>query len=165
MRARLLDVAKDHNGSALVEFTLVMPVMLFLMLGAAQFGLIFYNYISVTNATAYGARIFATARSTNVGSSATPYTSTVAAIQGASTLASLTITLAVNGTACTTDASCEADLLNAHQANVANTTGTTPLQPASVTVSYACTANLMPTYLINLAGICPLTSTMRQVVE
>ena len=167
MRLGLFDVGRDQSGTGLVEFTLVLPVLLFLVLGVAQFGLIFYNYISVANAAAYGARIFAISRSTTGGSSPTPYTSTVAAVQSASssTAGNLTITLSVNGTACTSDTSCETDLVNAHTANVANTTLATPLQGASVTVSYPCTANLIPTYLINLAGICPLTSTMQQVVE
>jgi len=161
MRLRLLDLAKDHTGSSLVEFTLVMPVLLFLALGAAQFGLLFYNYISVAKAAAYGARIFAIGHG-----DATIYSDAESAINGAaSNLSGLTITLSVNGSACTTNSQCQTDLLNARQANIANTTGTTPLQGASVTVSYACTANLIPAYLINLASICPLKSTMWQAVE
>jgi Flp pilus assembly protein TadG len=161
MNFRLLDVGKDQTGSALVEFTLVLPVLLFLMLGVAQFGLIFYNYISVTNAAAYGARIFAVSRG-----SPTAYASTVNAINSAApNLSGLTITLSVNATVCSGDSgsgSCQAELVSAYQANSA---GASPPEAASVTVSYACTANLMPAYLINLTSICPLTSTMQQAVE
>jgi Flp pilus assembly protein TadG len=163
MNFRLSDVGKDQTGSGLVEFTLVLPVLLFLMLGIAQFGLIFYNYLSVTNAAAYGARIFAIGHGDT-----TIYADATSAINNAAPRVSgLTITLSVDGTACTTNSSCQTALLNAHQANVANTapTSTKPLQGASVTASYACTANLIPAYLINLTGICPLTSTMQQVVE
>jgi Flp pilus assembly protein TadG len=154
MRTRLFDVVKDHTGSALVEFTIVFPVLILLILGLAQFGLIFYNYILVTNAAAVGARQLALSRT-----DANAYTDTVSAINTASTgLSGLTITMSVNGATCSTNSACQTDLVTA--------SGTVPPEPASVTVSYSCTGNsIMPAYLINLSGICPLTSTMQQLVE
>jgi Flp pilus assembly protein TadG len=156
MRRRLFDVAKDHTGSVLVEFTLVLPVLLFLILGLAQFGIIFYDYILVTNAAATGARQFSISRLDN-----SAYTDTQSAItSAAANLSGLTISMSVNGTACTTNAGCQTALQNAY------TAATTPPEPVSVTVSYACSSNtIMPTTLISLAGICPLTSTMQQPVE
>ena len=62
MRPRLFDVVRDHTGSALVEFAFVLPVLLLLMLGLVQFGMMFYNYILVTNAAATGAREFSISR-------------------------------------------------------------------------------------------------------
>lgn len=156
MRSRLFDVVRDRTGSALVEFTLVLPVLLFLILGLAQFGLIFYNYILVTNAAATGARQFSISRLDT-----TAYTDTVSAINSATTnLSGLTITMSVNGTTCSTNSACQTALQNAY------TAATVPPEPVSVTVSYTCSSNsIMPTYLINLVGICPLTSTMQQAVE
>ncbi len=154
MRPRLFDVVKDHTGSALVEFTIVFPVLIVLILGLAQFGLIFYNYIMVTNAAATGARVLALSRTDANG-----YTDTLTAINSASSnLSGLTITMSVNGAACSSNSTCQTALVSA--------SGTVPPEPASVTVSYTCSANLiMPASLINLSGICPLTSTMQQVVE
>jgi len=156
MRSRLFDVVRDRTGSALVEFTLVLPVLLFLILGLAQFGLIFYNYILVTNAAATGARQFSISR---LDTSA--YTDTVSAINNATTnLSGLTITMSVNGTTCSTNSTCQTALQTAY------TAATIPPEPVSVTVSYTCSSNsIMPTYLINLVGVCPLTSTMQQPVE
>ena len=88
MRARLFDVAKDQAGSVLVEFTLVLPVLMFLVLGLAQFGMIFYNYILVTNAAATGARQFSISRRDS-----TPYTDTVSTISSAASISGLAITL------------------------------------------------------------------------
>jgi Flp pilus assembly protein TadG len=163
MRPRLFDVVKDHTGSALVEFTFVLPVLLLLVLGLAQFGLMFYDYILVTNAAATGARQLALSRT-----DANAYTDTITAISNAAPSLGLSatcaaastpcITMSVNGAACSSNSGCQTDLVTA--------SGTVPPQPASVTVSYSCTVNtIMPAYLINLAGVCPLTSTMQQVVE
>jgi len=164
MRSRLFDVVRDRTGSALVEFTIVFPVLIFLILGLAQFGLIFYNYIMVTNAAATGARQLALSRT-----DANAYTDTVTAISNAAPGLGLSaacaaatttpcITMSVNGAACSTNSGCQGYLVSA--------SGTVPPEPASVTVSYSCSSNsIMPAYLINLAGICPLTSTMQQVVE
>src|SRR5580658_4840348 len=96
MRPRLFEVIKDHTGSALVEFAVVLPVLMFLILGLAQFGLIFYNYILVTNAAATGARQLSISRWDS-----NAYTDTVSAIDNsAAGLSGLTITLSVDGTAC-----------------------------------------------------------------
>jgi Flp pilus assembly protein TadG len=154
MRARLFDVVKDHTGSALVEFTIVFPVLILVLLGLAQFGLIFYNYILVTNAAATGARTLALSRT-----DANAYNDTVTAINSASTnLSGLTITMSVAGTACSSNSACQGYLVSA--------SGTVPPEPASVTVSYPCSSNsIMPASLINLTGVCPLTSTMQQIVE
>jgi Flp pilus assembly protein TadG len=156
MRPRLFDVVRDHTGSVLVEFTLVLPVLLLLVLGLAQFGIMFYDYILVTNAAATGARNFSISRLDS-----TPYTDTKSAINSATTnLSSLTITMSVNGTGCSTDSACQTALQNAY------TAATIPPEPVSVTVSYACTNNaIMPAYLINFTGVCPLSSTMQQPVE
>ena len=40
------------------------------------------------------------------------------------------------------------------------------VQPVSVTVSYGCSStSIVPAYLINLTGICPLRATMQAAVE
>jgi Flp pilus assembly protein TadG len=51
----------------MVEFALVAPVLLMLLLGILQFGLLFNNWIEVTNAARDGARKGAVSRTSNTG--------------------------------------------------------------------------------------------------
>ncbi len=156
MRLRVLDVAKDRTGSALVEFAFVMPVLLLIFMGLAQFGILFYNYIMVTNAATIGARQLSISYADT-----TPYTDTTTVVQNSATLSGLTITLAVGGTTCSTDTACATALKNANQAGQPPNAAI----PASVTVSYACAIALMPTSWLNMTGVCPLTATIQEPVE
>jgi Flp pilus assembly protein TadG len=144
----------------LVEFAIALPTLLLILLGLAQFGTIYYNYILVTNATAAGARQFSISRL-----DASPYSDTVAAINAASAnLGNLTITLTVNTTVgatvtasvCATNSACQTDLQNAYLNG----------QSAKVAVSYQCAANsILPTYLLNISGLCPVARAMYSAVE
>jgi Flp pilus assembly protein TadG len=53
---------RGHHGQAFVEFAIVLPVLVMLMVGIAQFGLAFHNYLSITDATRVGARAAAVKR-------------------------------------------------------------------------------------------------------
>jgi Flp pilus assembly protein TadG len=156
MRLRWFDVARDQSGTALVEFTFVLPVVLFLLLGMLQFGIIFYNYVLVTRATEIGVRTLSISRL-----DPNAYTHVEATInQAATNISGLTIAMSVNGTACSSNSGCQTALQSAHNAFAV------PPQPVSVTVSYSCSStSIMPADLINLTGICPLTSTMYASVE
>lgn len=46
----------------MTEFALVMPLLMFLLLGVIQFGIVFNNYITLTDAVRAGARKGAVAR-------------------------------------------------------------------------------------------------------
>ena len=158
MIRRSLEVARDHTGAVLVEFTILAPVLVLMLLGVLQFGLLYYYRISVTTAAVVGARMLSTSRSDQ-----TPYSDIVAAIQNSSSnlnASNLTITLATyNGTAwvtCNTNTSCSGAIGNAY--------GPQNPQPASVTVSYPCPI-LIPTSWVNLSGICPMTSTVTVRVQ
>lgn len=48
---------KSERGAELVEFALVLPLLLLVVLGIAEFGFIFMRYEVVTNAAREGARI------------------------------------------------------------------------------------------------------------
>jgi len=50
-------VLKNEKGQAMVEFALILPILLLLVMGIAEFGMIFNSYLSVQNATREGARI------------------------------------------------------------------------------------------------------------
>lgn len=49
--------AKNNQGAALVEFAIVLPLLLLLLVGMIEFGLLFYNKQVLTNASREGARV------------------------------------------------------------------------------------------------------------
>ena len=105
------DGSLGEKGIAAIEFALIAPVFLFLLMGMVQFGLAVGNYVMLTNAAGVGAMKFAISRSDT-----TPYTDSVNAIKSAApslTPANLTITFSVNGTACSTDTACTTALTTA----------------------------------------------------
>ena len=48
---------KRNRGQAIVEFALVLPIFLLLVLGSMEFGLVFHQYQIVTSASREGARV------------------------------------------------------------------------------------------------------------
>jgi Flp pilus assembly protein TadG len=123
-----------------------MPVFLFLAVGTLKFGVAMAQYLTLNNAAASGAMTFALSRGTS-----TPYaTSTTAITNAAPNLASgsLTKTLKINGTACTTDSGCTTAL-------VAGAT-------ATVIVSYPCDLSVLG---VNFKPSCSLSATSAQMVQ
>lgn len=55
--ARWLKRGRSEEGAQLVEFALVLPLLLLVMLGIAEFGFMFQRYEVVTNAAREGARL------------------------------------------------------------------------------------------------------------
>jgi Flp pilus assembly protein TadG len=53
---------KKEQGQTMAEFTLVLPVLAILLFGIIQFGIVFNNYLAVTDAVRAGARQAAVAR-------------------------------------------------------------------------------------------------------
>jgi Flp pilus assembly protein TadG len=45
-----------EDGQAIVEFALVLPLLMALLLGIVQFGIVFNNYVTLTDAARVGAR-------------------------------------------------------------------------------------------------------------
>jgi Flp pilus assembly protein TadG len=122
-RGFLRGFPSGRKATVAVEFAMLAPALLVLVLGAAAFGIAMDNYVQLTGATSIGARQLAIGRTY----STTPYTDTVNAITGAApklTKASITISLLVNGTACASDA--------------AGTTALVAGVPAQVITSYPC---------------------------
>ena len=143
-----------EKGVAAVEFALVLPPLVLLLMGTVQFGLVLADYVQVTNAAGVGAMTFAISRSDTK-----PYTDSVSAIKAAApslTPANLTMTFSVNGTACSTDTACNTALTNAAPSGGA-------LTPASVTVTYPC-GSMLTGYTFWSAG-CQLSSTITEGVQ
>jgi len=49
-------IIQDQNGGAAVEFALILPLLIFLIFGIIEFGLLEYNKLILTNASREGAR-------------------------------------------------------------------------------------------------------------
>jgi Flp pilus assembly protein TadG len=117
---------KQQQGVAAVEFALVAPLLLLVLLGLAQFGWLLGNYVMVVNAASSGARYFASQRGTS-----TPYSSTQSQVSTSAALlntSNLSVAMSVNGVACSTDSSCATELTSAG--------GTSAVGTASVSVTY-----------------------------
>jgi Flp pilus assembly protein TadG len=60
-----LSTLRNDDGHAITEFALVLPILMAILLGIIQFGIIFNNYITLTDATRAGARKAAVSRFLN----------------------------------------------------------------------------------------------------
>ena len=60
---RRLSIRSEH-GQAMVELAFVLPILIVVMLGIAQFGVVFNNYVTMTDAARAGARKAAVSRFT-----------------------------------------------------------------------------------------------------
>ena len=54
--------ARDERGQALVEFALVLPILALLLFAIVQFGIVFTQYLALTDAVRAGAREAAVSR-------------------------------------------------------------------------------------------------------
>ena len=59
---RSADVLRREDGQAITEFALILPVLVALLLGIIQFGIVFNNYLTITDAARAGARKAAVSR-------------------------------------------------------------------------------------------------------
>ncbi len=55
-------ITRDERGQAIIEFALVLPIFLLLVIGIIQFGIAYNNYITLTDAVRVGAREAAVSR-------------------------------------------------------------------------------------------------------
>jgi Flp pilus assembly protein TadG len=53
---------RNQQGQAATEFALVLPILAFILFAVIQFGIVFNNYITLTDATRAGARKAAVSR-------------------------------------------------------------------------------------------------------
>jgi Flp pilus assembly protein TadG len=59
---RVLKLIRQEEGQGMVEFAMVLPILMAILLGIVQFGVIFSNYETLTDAGRVAARKAATAR-------------------------------------------------------------------------------------------------------
>jgi Flp pilus assembly protein TadG len=140
---------KRQKGAALVELALVLPLLLAMMFGIAQFAWWLNSYIVLESAAAIGARQLSTERGFS-----TPWTDTENAIDGVTSALKgpLTITISVGGTTCGTDSYCASLLGTSTQAPAAGTR-------AAVSLTYT-SAPLFNGHLYGLGTLLPTSQTV-----
>ena len=62
MTMRRVTRLRNEEGQGIVEFAFVLPMLLALILGIVQFGIVFNNYLTLNDATRVGARKAAVSR-------------------------------------------------------------------------------------------------------
>jgi Flp pilus assembly protein TadG len=147
---RPIAVVADRGGAAAVEFALVLPALLVIILGILQFGLTLNNYLELTDAVRDADRNFSISRSV-----ATPFSSTKTELDAsAANLNSTTLNTGfhvfVNGVECTSDSGCVTALSTAQGL------------AAKVNATYSCNLTVMN---VNFAPGCTLTSSTTELVE
>ena len=147
MRSVFRCTLKDDRGVSAIEFAIVAPIMLGILMGIIQFGIAMNQYLNLTNAVAQGALTLALARGTT-----NPYSATTTAIGTAApnlVTANITITVRINGVACSTDSTCASALVAG--------------QPALVRATYPCNLTVMG---VNYApNGCNLSAQMAQMIQ
>jgi Flp pilus assembly protein TadG len=53
---------RDERGQTMAEFAIVLPILIVLLFGIVQFGILFNNYVTLTDAARAGARAAAVSR-------------------------------------------------------------------------------------------------------
>jgi len=84
----------EERGQSMTEFAIVLPILVVLLFGIVQFGILFNNYVTLTDAARAGARAAAVSRQ-----SADPVANATAAVQSsASDLNQANLGININST-------------------------------------------------------------------
>ena len=78
-KRRTIDI-RSQQGQSLTEFALALPILALLLFAVIQFGIVFNNYVTLTDATRAGARKAAVGRQL-----ANPQGATITAVRGSAT--------------------------------------------------------------------------------
>ena len=139
-------VLEDRRGVAALELGILLPVLLMVLVGIVQAGVLYNNFIELNNAVRVASRVFAASRG-----SATPLSSATSnANASAPNLTSISWTFSVAGTSCGTDAACGSAL-------TAAAGGT-----AGVAATYPCDLTILG---VNYAPGCTLSSQTAERIE
>ena len=78
MKYRISGTVRQEDGSSIIEFAIVFPILLILFVGSAELGRLFYTYTTLAKATRTGARYLSSSRNA-VNGDATQITAAKAA--------------------------------------------------------------------------------------
>jgi Flp pilus assembly protein TadG len=143
---------KGDEGNALVEFTLVLPLLLTVLIGIFVIGTVYVQYIELVNAVGGGAQYLQEIRL----ATSDPCADTFTAITNAAptlTPASMTMTLNLNGTPES------AKTCSGAQTNLQSG------QPVTVTVTYPCNISILQGWLSFFHSTLPACSLRSSTTE
>jgi len=145
IRLRRVGRRRDESGQALVEFAMLTPVMLLVLVGIIKCAIAFNHYVILTDAVRAGARQLAISR--GVPSACTNATSRVKSSASDLDSSQITVTENVNGSSS-----------NCGDLSAGNEQG----NDAEVSASYPCDLVI---FGIDFAPNCKLTSKMTERIE
>jgi Flp pilus assembly protein TadG len=156
-----------ESGSVTIEFAFLLPILLLVLLGTIQFGLVLKNYVMLTNAVSVGAMQFAISRS-NTSPASNTWTALTNAAPNLTPTTNLQMTLSVSGTACVTNANststaASADSTCATALSAAAPSASGTLQPATVNATFPCGTELA--WFNFWSSTCQLSSTVSEGVQ
>lgn len=138
----------SEEGSPLIEFAFVLPLMMICLTGMFTFGVAIYNAINLTQATGVAAQRLQQVR----GTTTDPCGDALTALEGAAptlTPSGITLSLSINGGSATTAHSCTGQ---------ATTFNNAVGQPFTLSTTYPCT---LAVYGLNLGG-CSLSAQLTE---
>lgn len=142
---RLLD---NTAGVAAVEFAILSPALLAMLLGMFSFGVAMRDYMILTNAATQVALTVALSRGTTLPYGTKIQPAITAATSTLTTPAAAAATITIDSVACNSDASCTTNLVAGRS--------------ALVTATYPCTLSVMG---INYKPGCTLTASTAQMIQ
>jgi Flp pilus assembly protein TadG len=165
---RIRKACSDETGSVLIEAGLVIPLLIFVALGAIQFSIVMNLYATATSAAAAGIQTFDTYRNIPGAYTASVNAATTAAQLTAWKMASSDISFQfwVGSTSCTLTA-CDSLLATGAADPSKGTTGS----PTKIQVSLNCRGlNLLPAMpflgkTLSLPSLCPVVVQMSGAIQ
>jgi Flp pilus assembly protein TadG len=114
----------NEQGQAVIEFTLVVPILLIVMTGLLSFGLALHNFLVLTYGVNAGAQLLSFSRGQTTDPCATAATAIQSAVPGLTN--GLSLTFVIDGSTYSSTTSCPAGAANMVQGTSAQVTATYP---------------------------------------
>jgi|SRR5271170_5668623 len=162
---RLLDLLQNEGeeGAALVEFALMFPILMIVILGMFNLGVMLNQYLELTNAVGVAGQVLAVDRQNTLD----PCADAITAVENAAPLlkpASLSFSFSLNGTAF---GSYAGNVVPSACASTSTTSGAAgdlvQGKPISLTVTYPCTLGVWGT--TNLLPGCQLSAQITEISQ
>ena len=137
---------RSSAGNALVEFTILMPLLMVTMTGMVAFGFSLHNEIVLSNAVNLGAQALAFSRGQTTDPCATAYAAITAAAP--SLTSGISVSYVINGTSYSATTTCAAGAAEMTQGTSVQVTATYPCALGVYGQSYSCTLKSQTTEII-----------------
>jgi Flp pilus assembly protein TadG len=152
---RVQRFASDEQGSAMVEFALVVPVLMLMVTGIFSFGVFLRQNLALTDAVNIGAKLLSVNRGNTLDPCNLVYTAVVAAAPSLDPN-SMTFSYTFNGSPQSGSSCSSASSTSGPPSELVQGT------PISVTVTYPCSLAI---YQVNLVPGCIMTAQLTEIEQ